>query len=248
MPSLIKRAFRKLLTPVLWGYTSAEYQSASLTFSQFGEDVLMRYIFKADYRGFYVDVGAFHPMSFSNTYELYRKGWRGIAIDPNPDCGVLFTRFRPEDTFIQSAVGTDSGLVEMAMFKQATFNCTSDQIDKVPENVRRHTRLLQITIRPLSEILDSKGITKVDLLSVDCEGSDLKVLRSNDWARWKPSVVCVEDHEDDWLQSETAQYLNSLGYRLRYRSGLSSIYILHAQLTTLMSGSVKSRGCSGTVA
>jgi FkbM family methyltransferase len=245
MASLIKRAFRKLLTPILWGHTSAEYQCGSLTFSQFGEDVMMRYLFDEDYKGFYVDVGAFHPMLLSNTYALYRKGWRGIAIDPNPECGVLFARFRPKDKFVHSAVGTDSGVVEMAMFKESTFNCTSDQLDKVPEDVRRNVRLVQASIRSLSEIFDSEGIDKVDLLSVDCEGNDLKVLRSNDWSRWKPSVVCVEDHEDDWRQSETALYLNSLGYELRYRSGFSSFFVLKAHSASAHS---ESRGWSGTVA
>jgi FkbM family methyltransferase len=244
MASLIKRAFRKVLTPILWDYTSAEYQCGSLSFSQFGEDMSMRYLFDNDYKGLYVDVGAFHPMLLSNTHAFYRRGWRGIAIDPNPECGVLFARFRPEDTFIHSAVGADSGMVEMAMFKEATFNCTSDQMDKVPEDLRRNARLVQVSIRPLSEILNSRGIDKVDLLSVDCEGNDLKVLRSNDWSRWKPSVVCVEDHEDNWIQSETSLYLTSLGYSLKFRSGFSSIFVFQVKPA---SGHAESRAWSGTV-
>lgn len=205
---------------------------------------MVGYLFDHKYKGFYVDVGAFHPLLLSNTYSLYRKGWRGIAIDPNLECGVLFARFRPEDTFIHSAVGVDSGMVEMVMFKEATFNCTLDQLDKVPEDVRRNARQMQVSIRPLSEIFNSRGIGKVDLLSVDCEGNDLKVLCSNDWTRWKPSVICIEDHEDNWLQSETTLYLNSLGYDLKYRSGFSSIFVLQARSA---SGHAESRGWSGTV-
>ncbi|MCE0483871.1 MAG: FkbM family methyltransferase [Methylacidiphilales bacterium] len=243
MANPIKRAFRKLLTPLLWDYTSAEFQCGSLTFSQFGEDVMMRYLFDNDYRGFYVDVGAFHPMHLSNTYALYRQGWRGMAIDANPDCGELYARFRPKDKFIHSAVGTESGTVEMAMFKEATFNCTADQIDQVPEDVRQHLRLVKTNIQPLSEIFAAEKVGKVDLLSVDCEGNDLKVLQSNDWGRWKPSVICVEDHEDDWQESEITLYLVSQGYRLRYRSGFSSIFVAEAA----QSAKHESRGWSGSV-
>jgi FkbM family methyltransferase len=228
MASLIRRACRKLLTPVLWDYTSADMQCGNLSFSQFGEDVLMKYLFQSNYIGLYVDVGAYHPMTLSNTYSLYRQGWRGIAIDPNPDCGKLFARFRPEDVFLQSAVGMGATSVEMAMFKEATFNCTADQVDQVPEKVRRDSRLLKVPLRSLSEIFASNGIQKIDLLSVDCEGNDLNVLRSNEWSRWKPSVICVEDHVENWARSETALFLDALGYSLKYRVGFSSIFALHA--------------------
>ena len=40
------------------------------TFSQEGEDVFLIDFFKDNNRGFYVDVGAFHPFRISNTYAL----------------------------------------------------------------------------------------------------------------------------------------------------------------------------------
>jgi hypothetical protein len=65
----------------------------------------------------------------------------------------------------------------------------------------------------------------VDFLNVDCEGNDLNVLRSNDWSRWKPKVICVEDHADNWQQSEIVNFLGSVGYTLKYRAVFSSIFI-----------------------
>jgi FkbM family methyltransferase len=226
MPSLIKRAVRKLMTPLLWNYSSAEYQCANVSFSQFGEDVICSYLFKDGTAGCYVDVGAFHPLLLSNTYMLYRKGWRGLAIDANPGVASLFARFRPGDTFIHSAVGVEQGQIEMAMFDDGTFNCTADQLDKVPERVRRSARRVIVPINSLATIFAERKIGAVEFLNVDCEGNDLKVLQSNDWSRWKPKVICVEDHAKDWQQSEIVSYLASLGYVLKFRAVFSSIFVL----------------------
>ena len=74
----------------------------SISFSQYGEDVLL-YDFLPRYRGFYIDVGAYHPWQGSNTYKLYLRGWNGITVEPNQDTATLFNRVRPRDTHL--AVG-----------------------------------------------------------------------------------------------------------------------------------------------
>ena len=225
MPSLIQRAFRKLITPLLWDYTSAELQCANIGFSQFGEDVMCHYLFPGGFKGFYVEVGAFHPMSLSNTYALHRKGWRGLAIDANPDLAKDFKRFRPGDKFVHSAVGRETGNIEMALFDDGAFNCTVDQMDKVPEQVRRTIRRLKVPINTLASLLAKENVRTVDFLSIDCEGNDLNVLQSNDWSRWKPRVVCVEDHALNWQQSEIVIFMESIGYALKFRAVFSSVFV-----------------------
>jgi FkbM family methyltransferase len=225
MSSLIKRALRKLATPLLWNHTSAELQCAHFSFSQFGEDVMCSYLFEDGVKGYFVDIGAFHPMLLSNTYAFYRKGWRGLEIDANPEVAPLFARFRPEDKFIHSAIGRETGSVEMALFEDAAFNCTSDQVDKVPERIRRKMRKVKVPINSLAAIFIKEKVQKVDFLNVDCEGNDLNVLQSNDWSRWKPEVICVEDHSADWQKSEIVTYLGNLGYTLKFRAVFSSIFV-----------------------
>ena len=183
------------------------------------------YLFETGFKGVYVDVGAFHPMSLSNTYAFYRQGWRGLCIDANPEIAGLFARFRPRDQFIHSAVGQQSGSIEMAMFQDAAFNCTVDQLDKVPERLRGCARLVTVPIKNLASILTENQVQAVDLLSVDCEGNDLNILQSNDWTRWKPKVVCVEDHAHNWQRSEIVAFLETHGYVLKFRAVFSSIFV-----------------------
>ncbi len=180
------------------------------------------------HRATYVDVGAFlRPSYLSNTYALSRLGWKGVAVDANASIAPLYGRFRPKDVFVHSAVGSRAGHVKMAMFEAGAFNCTVDQADQVPEPFRRQQAIVEVPIRPLGAILADRGVEAVDFLNVDCEGSDLEILQSNDWSRWRPSVVCVEDHSDEWQESEVTRYVMSLGYTLKYRAGLSTLFVIH---------------------
>ena len=68
---------KKRIFKTLWPF-------GSLCYSQEGEDMILGKIFSGQKHGFYVDVGAHHPLRFSNTYLFYLKGWRGINIDAMP--------------------------------------------------------------------------------------------------------------------------------------------------------------------
>ena len=48
---------------------------------EFGEDIIINRFFRKIKEGFYVDVGCYHPYKGSLTYNLYKKGWRGLNID-----------------------------------------------------------------------------------------------------------------------------------------------------------------------
>lgn len=82
---------------------------ATKCYSQEGEDLLLSRILGDKKDGFYVDVGAHHPFRFSNTYLLYKQGWRGINIDAMPGSMKLFNRFRPRDINIECGVASGGG-------------------------------------------------------------------------------------------------------------------------------------------
>ena len=67
------------------------------TYSMFGEDLIVKDFFKKKKKGFYVDVGCYHPLEGSNTYLLYKRGWNGINLDINTLSIELFNVARKED-------------------------------------------------------------------------------------------------------------------------------------------------------
>src|ERR1039457_5849033 len=93
---------RKLLSGQLSFMELAYFRT--VYFSQFGEDTFLDYYFFGRRTGFYVDVGAFHPFNISNTYIFYKRGWRGINIEPNPASFRAFLKYRPRDINLNVAV------------------------------------------------------------------------------------------------------------------------------------------------
>ena len=84
--------------------------------SQSGEDIVLAELLP-DRRGLYVDVGAAHPRLGSNTYFLYRRGWDGLLVEPNPRIAADLRKARPRDRVIQAAAGATSGTVEITLFE-----------------------------------------------------------------------------------------------------------------------------------
>ena len=73
-------------------------------YAEFAEDVMVNRVFKNFNKGFYVDIGAYHPYKGSLTYFLYKKGWRGINIDISKVSIDLFNISRQRDININCAI------------------------------------------------------------------------------------------------------------------------------------------------
>ena len=86
-----------------------------------------------------------------------------------------------------------------------------------------------IKVSPLGEILSEyipQG-KEIDLMNVDVEGLDLEVLKSNNWDKYSPRVLIVEDHlfnPEKPLESEITQFLKSKGYTLKANCLISLIF------------------------
>ncbi len=168
---------------------------ACLHYSQEGEDVVLARILPQDKIGFFVDIGAHHPVRFSNTYALYRKGWRGINVDATPGCMHAFNRLRPEDINIESAISDFETPMTFHMFKEGALNTFDTSLAK--EYVDSGWALestIELRPRTLSSILDQYLPTgkPIDLLSIDVEGKEMEVLKSNDWHSYCPDFIVLE--------------------------------------------------------
>lgn len=221
---MLRKALRKLLTPWLWNYSSAELGIGRIHYSQFGEDILIETFFRDKPNGVYVDVGCFNPIYLSNTYGLYKKGWSGVVVDANLDLREQFNRVRPRDNFQGVAIGEGSGEAEFVKYDAGMFNRLAMHSDDVPAEFRKGAKSVRVPVRTLPQILIDSGVSSFDFLNIDCEGSDLGIIETFDFSRWKPGLICIEDHSSEWSTGPISQKLGTKGYRLSGRCGLSSLF------------------------
>ncbi len=214
-----------------WLRDRSYYRDASLSFSQEGEDMLLQgYLGYERGPGFYVDIGAHHPLRFSNTYNLYRQGWRGICIDPMSEYLEEFARYRPEDVFLNLGISRCSQNLTLHIFEYPECNTFSVAVAAEHESeglLIKGRRKIQCY--PLSEILDQNRhhFSKIDFMNIDVEGLDLEVLQSNNWERYSPELLLIETHTDTLqqvLQLDAYKLLSQLGYQCVAKLRMSLLF------------------------
>ena len=224
-PAWLRRVFQFIRADVLDGHAVKSY-------SQEGEDLILRRIFESQTTGFYVDVGAHHPKRFSNTNYFYKRGWRGINIDPNPDSEKLFRKFRPCDINLVCGISDEPGELPYFMFNEPALNTFSRELveSRAPHTHYRVIATKTIRLERLDSIL-AKHLpprTHIDFMSIDAEGYDLNIIHSNNWEIYRPTCVVVEalgSSIDELLQCDLHKHLASKGYGLFAKTYNSVFYL-----------------------
>lgn len=176
-------------------------------YAQGMEDMYLLRVLGPSKKGVYVDVGANDGVFVSNTYALYRLGWRGVCVEPNPVAYSALRIARPEDTCVNVAVGATEGQIELSWRGDITEGSVvgrfadTDNVCTVPQTT-------------LASIFRSCNVpAEFDLLSLDVEGMEEEVLRGVDWESHSPRIVILEYNSEGRVRSDAFDYLYGLGFR-----------------------------------
>jgi FkbM family methyltransferase len=211
------------LKKIILKYFPVDRFKSVKSYSQEGEDMVLRSFYegKKKYKGYYVDIGAHHPYRFSNTLFFYQKGWRGINIEPTPGAIKAFNIFRHKDINLNIGISNRRDKLTFYCFNEPALNGFSKELSEERNNTSEKYKIIkevEVETYPLAEILDKylPARQKVDFLTIDVEGLDLMVLKSNNWNKYKPAYILVEDKIDftNLSNSEVYKYLEEQGYQL----------------------------------
>lgn len=196
------------------------------SYSQYNQDIILyNNFFKTIDKGYFVDIGAHDGVSLSNTKFFEDLGWEGICIEPQPDVYKKLVTNRKCIT-IQGAV-SDLKKKQIEFCKITGYSSMlSGIIDYYDE---RHKE------RILSEIQSHENNTKekitvdnynfnnviqqenINLLSIDTEGGEDKIINSIDFTRYKIDIILFEDNYDDSynkLNDNVKKYYRPAKYKL----------------------------------
>jgi hypothetical protein len=188
------------------------------SYSQEGEDGVLNRIFEHKDKGFYVDIGAHHPKRFSNTYVFYNKGWRGINVDAMPGSTVPFNAIRPLDINLEIPVSDSAQTLPFYIFNEPALNTFLSDVaaERELKAEFKVERVVEIKTQTLAGILNDHlpANTVIDFISIDVEGLDFAVLKSNNWDKYAANIVLVESELEfqQFMDSELYHYMQSKGY------------------------------------
>lgn len=155
------------------------------------QERLLAEFFRGTDRGYFVDVGAADPEYISQTWDLERKGWNGVLIEPRPECAAQLREQRRAKVF-QVACTSPRNRGTMRMNVLGRYSSLNDSL--VIAGMRPEGTI-EVATRTLDDILtEAQAPVPIDFISIDVEGHELDVLEGLDLARWRPRLLLVEDH------------------------------------------------------
>jgi FkbM family methyltransferase len=232
MKAIIKGIIRKVFPhQIINVFRESMLRGGRVSHSQEGEDLIIERFFGDRNTGFYVDVGAHHPWRFSNTYLFYKKGWRGINIDPRPGIMEEFAKERPGDINVEGAIGEKEEMRTFYIFNEPALSTFSEEEAKKKDGLDGYKIVdkKELKTRKLGSVLDQfmPPDARIDFLSIDVEGLDLEVMRSNNWHKYAPTLVVMEQLEstvESIVASDRHRFLKDMGYELLAKCINSVIY------------------------
>lgn len=213
----------------------------NLSFSQCGEDSILHFLIKALKLDNiqYFDFGTNDPCNMNNTYLLYLNGYRGICVEPDPFFHKKISKYRPKDVLIKSGISTSNYTsADFYIMDDSVLNTFSkEEADKMVNIHNRNIiKTIQVSCISVNDIFEKYYNREVhNILSLDIEGLDFEILKSIDYERYKPCIICTETLEFSENLSGKKNYdiINFLiqkGYTLYADTHINSIFVCNSLL------------------
>jgi len=236
---MIKKIFRKFIKPYLpytieekiidFNYNLFHYKS----YSQFGEDLVIKNFFEEfdSVEKKYLDIGCYHPKMISNTYLLYKSGWKGTVVDTLDRKLKLFDKRRKGTvkTINKAVVSNEeeNKFIEFYFFEQpfSAVDTSSKEFAESMRTPKNNFIARNIECIKINDLLSSENF---DFVNIDIEGMDEIILSSVDFSKiHKPKLICFEkDKPFQNVDSNAIIKLKQNGYKHLFTSRLTVGYYL----------------------
>jgi FkbM family methyltransferase len=205
--------------------------------SQQGEDLIIESMcdFLKITNPSYLDVGAADPIQDNNTYLFYQKECRGVLVEPNPSFSRRLEDARPGDKVLNIGVGvSDQSEADYYMIGgrdgQYLNSFSKSQVDDIvsrSDGLRFIAKTIKMPLVNINKIMAEQFKGAPSLLFIDTEGLDLDILKTLDFTRFRPAIVCVETLKigTTRCQTEILELMEAKDYVVRGGTFVNTIFV-----------------------
>ena len=164
-----------------------------VSYAQNFEDVILERIFRAVEAGFYVDIGACHPVHDSVTRHFYRKGWNGINVEPQPGLFAELEQQRARDINLNLCIGSRTGRQTLHVTSDIGTSTLDLDIAQRYAGTGSIQQSIEVEVIALNELWEKHVAGRaVDFLKIDVEGHEAAVLGGADFSLVDPKILVIE--------------------------------------------------------
>ena len=199
-----------------------------VSYAQNFEDVMLWRALKQVRNGFYIDVGANHPIKESVTKAFYDHGWTGINIEPEEQLYNLLKQARPRDINLNVAISANTKLIDFYVSKHRGLHTTSETASNFLKKKDFLSEHRQVKAFTLDDICDKHSVKEIHFLKIDVEGAEKDVIESCTFTRFRPWIVVIEATKplsQVDVSTEWEHILLNHNYVLSYFDGLNKYYV-----------------------
>ena len=185
------------------------------------QDMYAYLYFKGKQDGFFVDIGALDGLIISNTYALERIGWKGICVEPNIITYQKLIKNRKCDC-VNAAIYNEENELEFIKTNWGLSGFKKNMSKEMIKRAETEGVIEVLSMKPITftKLMEKYDIEYIDFLSIDVEGSELEVLASIDFNKYKFGLITIE-HNNVQLQD----FMFSRGYKLFLDLGVDLFFI-----------------------
>lgn len=207
-----------------------------ISYAQNFEDVMLWRALSHIEKGFYIDIGAQHPVNDSVSKAFYDHGWRGVHVEPVPEFAALLRKDRPDETVLQVALADTEGVLELNVIAETGLSTAVDAYAERHKSERGFApQKLHVPVLTLKSAFSAYSGKEVHWLKIDVEGLEEKVLRGWDSEQLRPWIIVVEatiPNSTELNYSTWDTLIVDANYQFVYFDGLNRFYVAkeHAEL------------------
>lgn len=204
-----------------------------LSYAQNFEDVMLWRALGNISNGFYIDIGAQHPIIDSVSKAFYEKGWRGIHVEATSAYAKLIREDRPDEIVLEIVLSDRPGLLSFYEIPETGLS-TGDA--SIAEHHRSQGHIViekQLPCSTLADVFSHVDNHDVHWLKIDVEGMEARVLKGWQDSPIRPWILVIEStYPNSQLKThqEWEDTVLSLGYIFSYFDGLSRYYVFREKI------------------
>jgi len=200
------------------------------------DDILQRYLGRKE-TGRFVEIGAHDGYSWSNTWGLAQRFWKGLYVEPHPELVRKCLGVHKDHKVVVRQVAAGSSLRTAKLYRGgdslAVSTTNEEAMHESPfDYIYDPEDYIEVQMEPLDMILQAEKIPLgFDLLVIDVEGSELDVLAGFTLSTWMPTMLIIETHEGSHSSlkskhaSEISQIVEKEGYSKVQFDGTNTIFV-----------------------